>query len=134
MTAPIQAQTDRFVSSRVETSEPPATAALAVPTSLGFLSIKPSYLEALEALGYTESEARFLYVVATHSGYFYGASIPRFHLWPLGQARDCLLAQAAHEETRTHRIIPNEREGVPRLLSQAIPADRQRERAQSQRT
>src|SRR5207249_8136194 len=35
-----------------------------------FVSIKPSYLEALQALGYSESEARFLYLVATHSGYF----------------------------------------------------------------
>jgi len=34
------------------------------------VSIQPSHLEALQALGYSESEARFLYVVATHSGYF----------------------------------------------------------------
>jgi len=34
------------------------------------VSIKPSHLEALQALGYTESEAHFLYIVATHSGYF----------------------------------------------------------------
>ena len=27
-------------------------------------------IENLRALGYTENEARFLYVVATHSGYF----------------------------------------------------------------
>jgi hypothetical protein len=27
-------------------------------------------VEALQALGYTEAEARFLYIVATHSGYF----------------------------------------------------------------
>jgi hypothetical protein len=34
------------------------------------MNINPSYLEALKALGYTETEARFLYIVATHSGYF----------------------------------------------------------------
>jgi len=34
------------------------------------VSVKPPYLEALQALGYTGSEAHFLYVVATHSGYF----------------------------------------------------------------
>jgi hypothetical protein len=34
------------------------------------MNIKPSHLEALQALGYTEAEARFLYIVATHSGYF----------------------------------------------------------------
>src|SRR6266702_2258968 len=63
-------QTDSIASSRVATSVQAPAAALAVPPSPGFLNIKGSYLEALEALGYTESEARFLYVVATHSGYF----------------------------------------------------------------
>ncbi|HEV2315452.1 MAG TPA: hypothetical protein VGR94_09125, partial [Candidatus Acidoferrales bacterium] len=30
----------------------------------------PVHTEALRSLGYTEEEARFLYLVATHSGYF----------------------------------------------------------------
>ncbi|MGC1107387.1 MAG: hypothetical protein WA876_12695 [Candidatus Acidiferrales bacterium] len=34
------------------------------------MTISSSYLDALQALGYTEPEARFLYLVATHSGYF----------------------------------------------------------------
>jgi hypothetical protein len=34
------------------------------------MNINLSHLEALKALGYTEAEARFLYLVATHSGYF----------------------------------------------------------------
>ena len=34
------------------------------------MTISSSHLDALKALGYTESEARFLYLVATHSGYF----------------------------------------------------------------
>lgn len=34
------------------------------------MNISPSHLEALRALGYTKEEARFLYIVATHSGYF----------------------------------------------------------------
>src|SRR5229473_2588321 len=34
------------------------------------MNIAPVYLKALKALGYTEAEARFLYIVATHSGYF----------------------------------------------------------------
>jgi hypothetical protein len=34
------------------------------------MNIAPAHLEALEALGYTAEEARFLYIVATHSGYF----------------------------------------------------------------
>ncbi len=32
--------------------------------------VAPAHVDALTALGYTETEARFLYVVATHSGYF----------------------------------------------------------------
>ena len=34
------------------------------------MNISPSHLDALRAFGYTEEEARFLYIVATHSGYF----------------------------------------------------------------
>ncbi len=34
------------------------------------MNITPVHLDALQALGYTDVEARFLYLVATHSGYF----------------------------------------------------------------
>jgi hypothetical protein len=34
------------------------------------MRIADRHIAALQALGYTETEARFLYVVATHSGYF----------------------------------------------------------------
>lgn len=34
------------------------------------MNIATVHLDALKALGYTEAEARFLYIVATHSGYF----------------------------------------------------------------
>jgi hypothetical protein len=34
------------------------------------MNIAPAHLDALKALGYTEAETRFLYMVATHSGYF----------------------------------------------------------------
>jgi hypothetical protein len=34
------------------------------------MSIAPVHIDALMALGYTQAEARFLYLVATHSGYF----------------------------------------------------------------
>jgi hypothetical protein len=37
------------------------------------MKILPEHIKALRAFGYTDSEARFLYIVATHSGYF----IPR---------------------------------------------------------
>ena len=34
------------------------------------MNISAAHLDALKAFGYTEEEARFLYIVATHSGYF----------------------------------------------------------------
>lgn len=34
------------------------------------MNILPAHVNAIELLGYTEEEARFLYLVATHSGYF----------------------------------------------------------------
>src|SRR5579863_6337209 len=34
------------------------------------MNIRPEDLSAIRSLGYTETEARFLYLVATHSGYF----------------------------------------------------------------
>ena len=34
------------------------------------MNIAPAHLDALQSLGYTEAEARFLYIVATHSGSF----------------------------------------------------------------
>src|SRR6266849_3081297 len=34
------------------------------------MNIARVHLDALKALGYTEAEARFIYIVATHSGYF----------------------------------------------------------------
>ena len=34
------------------------------------MNIAPAHIDALQSFGYTEEEARFLYLVATHSGYF----------------------------------------------------------------
>src|ERR1700752_1257466 len=34
------------------------------------MNIAPAHLDALKALGYSEVQTRFLYIVATHSGYF----------------------------------------------------------------
>jgi hypothetical protein len=34
------------------------------------MNIAPAHIDALQAFGYTDAEARFLYIVATHSGYF----------------------------------------------------------------
>src|ERR1051326_6978331 len=39
-------------------------------TDLLAMTIAAVHVDALQAFGYTEEEARFLYLVATHSGYF----------------------------------------------------------------
>jgi hypothetical protein len=52
------------------------------------MNISRAHLDALQALGYTEAEARFLYIVATHSGYFV--------------ARQFLVFAAAHWGYRTN--------------------------------
>lgn len=52
------------------------------------MDIQHGHLSALHALGYTEAEARFLYIVATHSGYF--------------RARQFLAFTAAHWGYRTN--------------------------------
>ncbi len=70
MAAPFRAQAELFTESRSGLLSQPHSAISSAKPNPVFLSIKPSYLEALQALGYSESEARFLYVVATHSGYF----------------------------------------------------------------
>lgn len=70
MTALRETQTEELLASRLATPAQPQSPTLAVPSSPVFMNFKPSHVEALNALGYTESEARFLYVVATHSGYF----------------------------------------------------------------
>ena len=43
------------------------------------MKIAEEHIVALEGLGYTEEESRFLYIVATHSGYFVPRQFVAFH-------------------------------------------------------
>ena len=49
------------------------------------MNIKDSYLDAVKSLGYAETEARFLYLAATHSGYFTAAQFRSFTGLPTGK-------------------------------------------------
>jgi hypothetical protein len=49
------------------------------------VNIRDSYLDAVKSLGYTEIEARFLYLAATHSGYFTAAQFRSFTGLPTGK-------------------------------------------------
>jgi hypothetical protein len=73
VTAAIQTEAeplDGIVDDRLATLAKPTQATPPIASTPVSMAIKPSHIEALKALGYTEAEARFLYVVATHSGYF----------------------------------------------------------------
>ena len=70
MPAPHRTQTELFAETYPRLSSQPPGATVSAEPNPAFLGIKPSYLEDLQAMGYSESEARFLYIVATHSGYF----------------------------------------------------------------
>ncbi|HZS72294.1 MAG TPA: hypothetical protein VFA13_10680 [Candidatus Acidoferrum sp.] len=51
------------------------------------MNFRPEDISAIRSLGYTETEARFLYLVATHSGYF----TRRHFLTFTGQPNGCLV-------------------------------------------
>lgn len=70
------------------------------------MNIKDEYLDALKDLGYTETEARFLYIVATHSGYFTAQQYLDFAGVKRGYRSDALarkLLSKKHASTEVHR-------------------------------
>ena len=56
--------------------------------------IRPEYIERIRRYGYTNTEARFLYLVATHSGYFTQAHFLRFAGVEKGGMSSRLIAKA----------------------------------------
>ena len=69
------------------------------------MSIRREYVEAIERYGYTHTEARFLYLVATHSGYFTQQQFFRFAQVHRGGMGTRLTAKALeHGHIRTARL------------------------------
>lgn len=69
------------------------------------MNIAPAHLDALEALGYTEQEARFLYIVATHSGYFTARQFLAFTGAHWGKRTTAFWNRlASNRHTRTERF------------------------------
>jgi hypothetical protein len=74
---------------------------------------RQDYVERIVRFGYTETEARFLYLVATHSGYFTQAHFLRFAEVEKGGLSSRLVAKAAkfgHIRTLRfglHRLVHN---------------------------
>jgi hypothetical protein len=70
------------------------------------MNIKDIYLDALKRLGYTETEARFLYIVGTHSGYFTSQQYLTFAEAKRGYRSDALtrkLLSNKHAAPEIHR-------------------------------
>jgi hypothetical protein len=70
------------------------------------MKIKDIYLDALKELGYTEAEARFLYIVGTHSGYFTSQQYLDFSSAKRGYRSDALtrkLLSNKHTSSEIHR-------------------------------
>ncbi len=74
------------------------------------MRISPEHLKALRGFGYTESEAQFLYIVATHSGYFILQQFSGFSDNKAGRATHSFTARLlAHRHARERRCQNNAR-------------------------
>src|ERR1700722_699012 len=69
------------------------------------MNLPPTQIDALEALGYTRAEAQFLYLVATHSGYFVARQFLGFtgSCWGKRTTRFCSKLQV-QQHARTYRF------------------------------
>jgi hypothetical protein len=69
------------------------------------MNLRAEYVEAIERYGYTPTEAQFLYLVATHSGYFTQQQFFRFAGVQRGGMGTRLIAKAGqHGHIRTARL------------------------------
>lgn len=74
------------------------------------MRIRAEHLKALRGFGYTESEARFLYIVATHSGYFTPQQFSGFSDNKAGRATHSFTARLlARRHARERRCQNNAR-------------------------
>jgi hypothetical protein len=83
------------------------------------MNILPVHVTALESLGYTETEARFLYLVAIHSGYFVARQFLAFAGLQSGKRMTCLWNKT---QSKKHtRILQMPRHGtVYHLFSKKV--------------
>jgi len=74
------------------------------------MKILSEHIKALRAFGYTDSEARFLYIVATHSGYFTPRHFAEFSGNKAGRATHTFTTRIlAHRHVKQHRHQNNAR-------------------------
>ena len=80
------------------------------------MKMPQEHVERIAALGYTESEARFLYLVATHSGYFTLRHFSAFAGVHPGQAYRVFLAEAAQARSCDHARLHGHGIGLSSLF------------------
>ena len=68
------------------------------------MNIKDECLDALKDLGYTETEARFLYIVGTHSGYFTARQFLEFAGVKRGKRSDSLAWKAISKKHASSEV------------------------------
>lgn len=69
------------------------------------MNIKDIYLDSLKELGYTEPEARFIYIVATHAGYFTAKQFLDFAGVRRGKRSDKLAAKLVRNKHASAEML-----------------------------
>ncbi|HKW19572.1 MAG TPA: hypothetical protein VJO35_18830 [Terriglobales bacterium] len=95
------------------------------------MSISIEHVRRLQSLGYNERESRFLYLVATHSGYFVARQFVTFR----GQQKGCMLDRfiARLIDSKHARAIPYGRTRVFNLYSRQIYGELEKDNLRNRR-
>jgi hypothetical protein len=96
------------------------------------MSSIPVHLETLKFLGYTPQEAHFLYLVATHSGYFRARQFLGFTRAHWGKRTTQFWTKLQARKTRADGMLSHLWTGLSRLRAKALSASRTRKPPQPQ--
>jgi hypothetical protein len=80
----------------------------------------PIHTDALRGFGYTEEEARFLYLVATHSGYFTCQQFLHFIQTKPGKRSVAFAQKVIEKKTREDEAVSPAWPRVSPLLAQSL--------------
>jgi hypothetical protein len=97
------------------------------------MNFPAEHIERIKEHGYTESEARFLYIVAVHSGYFNLGQVPRFHQYQLWETPDVFCAKALAAGSRHRARLHARGLYLSSLLEDRLRPDRKRQPPQPQK-
>ena len=98
------------------------------------MNIPRNHVELLMEFGYTEPEAQFLYVVATHSGYFILRQYLNFTGAHRGKRSSALCSENPEQRSRLGSRLHGIRFDLPPFFEDSLRPDRERESPQSPRS